>query len=181
MDSKGCSPIPCALFDWITFFAKSLPIRSVPTFIELLVGTMLTQSGFVVQSGSVIDLGRHWTTYFKWLQRGKWSWLTLARQTARLVAKWFPCETCYLAIDDTLVFRSSTKAPDSQIHHQHAKKTNRPTFVRGQGWVSLAVVVGDDLRHCAIPILARLIRAIGVLVQRKSDKLPFLILDVQVF
>lgn len=33
--------------------------------------------------------------------------------------------------------------------------------MRGQGWVSLAVVVGDDLRHCAIPILARLIRAVG--------------------
>ncbi|NGZ05006.1 MAG: transposase [Magnetococcales bacterium] len=161
MDSKGCSTIPCALFDWITFLTQSLPLRSVPTFIELLVGTMLTQSGFVVQSGSVIDLGRHWTTYFKWLQHGKWSWLALARQMARLVAKWFLCETCYLAIDDTLVFRSSTKAPDSKIHHQHAKKTNRPTFVRGQGWVSLAVIVGDDLRHCAIPILSRLIRAIG--------------------
>jgi hypothetical protein len=66
-----------------------------------------------------------------------------------------------LAIDDTLVFRSSIKAPDSQIHHQHAKKINRPTFVRGQGWVSLSAVVGDDIRHCAIPILARLIRATG--------------------
>lgn len=161
MDSKGCSPIPSALFDWITFFTKSLPLRSVPTFIELLVGAMLTQSGFVVQSGAVIDLGRHWTTYFKWLQRGKWSWLALARQIARLVAKWFPCEACYLVIDDTLVFRSSTKAPDSQIHHQHAKKSNRPTFVQGQGWVSLAVVVGNDFRHCAIPILARLTRSIG--------------------
>ncbi len=102
MDIKGCSSIPIALFDWITFLAQSLPIRSVPTFIELLVGAMLTQSGFVVQVGLVIDLERHWTTYFKWLQHGRWSWLALARQVARLVTKWFPYETCSVTIQRPL-------------------------------------------------------------------------------
>ena len=33
--------------------------------------------------------------------------------------------------------------------------------MRGQGWVSLAAVVGDDRRHHAIPLLARLVRAAG--------------------
>ena len=104
MDNKGRSNIPSALFDWIAFLAKALPIRSVPTFIELLIGAMLTQSGFVVQTGLTIDLKRHWTAYFKWLQHGKWSWLALSRQVAKLVAQWFPSETCFLAIDDTVVF-----------------------------------------------------------------------------
>lgn len=161
MDTKGCSTIPSALFDWITFLAQALPVRSVPTFIELLIGSLLTQSGFVVQTGLAIDLKRHWTAYFKWLQHGHWSWLALARQVARLVVRWFPSEAFFLAIDDTVVLRSSTKAPGSRIHHQHANKANRPTFVRGQGWVSLAVVVGDDRRHAAIPLLARLVRATG--------------------
>lgn len=33
---------PHALFDWVTFLAQSLPARSVRTFIELLLGAMLT-------------------------------------------------------------------------------------------------------------------------------------------
>lgn len=109
MSNQGCSPIPSALFGWITFFVRVLPLRSIPTFRELLIGTMLTQSGFVVQTGSVINLKRHWTAYFKWLQHGKWSWLALARQTAKLVAQQSQPGACSLIIDDTIVYRSSNK------------------------------------------------------------------------
>lgn len=159
MNHQGYGNIPSILFHWITFLAQSLPLRSVPTFIELLIGAMISKSGFVVQTGLAIDLKRHWTTYFKWLQKGRWSWLALARQRALLLVHWFPNNHCFLAIDDTVVFRTSTKAPGSRIHHQHANKANRPKFVRGQGWVSLAAVVGTDQNHHAIPLLARLSRS----------------------
>ena len=171
MDHQGYCNIPSALFHWITFLAKSLPLRSVPTFIELLIGAMISKSGFVVQTGLAIDLERHWTAYFKWLQHGRWSWLALARQMAFLLVHWFPNNHCFLAIDDTIVFRTSTKAPGSRIHHQHARKANRPNFVRGQGWVSLAAVIGSDQNHHAIPLLARLTRSnsnTSKLVQAKT-------------
>ena len=47
MGNKGYSTIPRTLLECITFLARALPIRSVPTFIELLVGTMITPAGFV--------------------------------------------------------------------------------------------------------------------------------------
>ena len=56
MDSKGYRHIPRALFDSITFLAQALPKRSVPTFLELLFGAMLTPTGFFwlwQHSGSV--------------------------------------------------------------------------------------------------------------------------------
>ncbi|WP_087463134.1 hypothetical protein [Oleiphilus messinensis] len=49
MDAKGYGNIPEILFDWITFLVKALPLRSVPTFIELLIGAMLTPTGFVTE------------------------------------------------------------------------------------------------------------------------------------
>ncbi len=45
--NRGYGSIPGISFERITFLARALPVCSVPTFIELLIGTMLTQTGFV--------------------------------------------------------------------------------------------------------------------------------------
>ncbi len=39
--NPGYGNIPHAFFDFITFLSDALPLRSVPTFVELLIGAML--------------------------------------------------------------------------------------------------------------------------------------------
>ena len=89
-DMKGYQHIPNVLFVIITFLVGALPIRSVPTFIELLFGAMLSQAGFVTQAWLAINMHRHWTSYYKWLQKGKWSWVSLGLQMARMLLSLFP-------------------------------------------------------------------------------------------
>jgi hypothetical protein len=161
MDHKGYRYIPRAMFDAITFLAQALPKRSVPTFLELLFGAMLTQTGFVTDAILAVDTVRHWNSYYKWLHFGKWSWVALSRQTVRLALQMFPRRRWFLMIDDTIVFRSSKKAPGSAIHHQHGCKTNRPTYVRGQCWVTLALTLSKGFRSLGVPILSRLARQGG--------------------
>lgn len=161
MDYKGYRHIPKALFDAITFLAQALPKRSVPTFLELLFGAMLTQTGFVTDAYLAVNSVRHWNSYYKWLHFGKWSWVALGCQTARLALRMFPRRRWFLMIDDTIIFRSSKKAPGSAIHHQHGNKTNRPTFVRGQCWVTLALTISKGFRSLGIPLLSRLARQGG--------------------
>jgi hypothetical protein len=50
MGNKGYSTIARTLLDCITFLDRALPIRSVPTFIELLVGSMIAPAGFVTEA-----------------------------------------------------------------------------------------------------------------------------------
>ncbi|WP_321532377.1 transposase [uncultured Desulfuromonas sp.] len=161
MDTKGYGNIPQSLYDAITFLAQALPKRSVPTFLELLFGAMLTQNGFVTEAWLAIRPKRHWTSYFKWLQKGRWSWVALGLQTARLALQRTEGSRCYVAIDDTVVFRCSRKAPESRIHHQHGCKVNRPVYVRGQNWVTMALVLPQGWRSLALPILSRLSRSTG--------------------
>lgn len=161
MNNKGYGHIPSVLFDAITFLAQALPKRSVPTFLELLFGAMLTQTGFVTDACLAVATVRHWNSYYKWLQFGKWSWVALGRQMVRLLFLVMPARQWFLTIDDTIVFRSSKKAPGSAIHHQHGNKTNRPTFVRGQCWVTLAVALSKRFRSLALPVLSRLARRGG--------------------
>jgi hypothetical protein len=55
MLNKECSKIPRELCDWITILSKSLPVRAVSTCLELLIGAMLTRSGFVTQSWVMLN------------------------------------------------------------------------------------------------------------------------------
>lgn len=78
MNASGCSRIPSELCYWITFLTKALPLRSIGTFIKLMIGSMLSVTGFVTEAYSVVDMQN------EWLQDGKWSWLSMARQFVRL-------------------------------------------------------------------------------------------------
>ena len=171
MDAKGYSRIPRELCYWITFLAEALPLRSVGTFIELLIGAMLTPAGFVTEAYLVVTMRNHWSSYYKWLQKGHWSWLGLSRQFVRLILKVVKQEVIHLVIDDTLTLRASKKAPGSQIHHQHGNKPNLAQYVRGQCWVSLAWVIRREKQPVALPLLTRLVPGIsntGKLVAAKT-------------
>jgi hypothetical protein len=162
MNAAGYGNIPRELFHWITFLCKSLPLRSTGTFIELLIASMLTPTGFVTDAYLMLNMHNHWTSYYKWLQEGRWSWLALARQFVRLILSVVKSDVVHLVIDDTLTLRASKKAPGSKIHHQHGNKPNLAQYVRGQCWVSLACAVKRESGGTvALPILSRLIPSVG--------------------
>ncbi len=160
MGNKGYGSIPGTLFECITFLARALPVRSAPTVIELLIGAMLTQTGFVTGAWLAINPLRSWSAYYR-LQKGKWSWVALGIQMARMVVAFFPQADWFLIIDDTFVYRASRKAPGSGIYHQQGNKANRPQYARGQCWVSLALSVMRGKKQSAIPLLSRLMRTDG--------------------
>lgn len=152
-------PILC---HWITFLAHALPLRSVPTFIELVVGALLSQRGWVTAAYLAIAAQRHWTSYYKWLEQGHWSWLRLGQYLAVLLRCSFPRRVWYLVVDDSINCRASPQAPSGGRYHHHSRKANRPKFLQGQCWVLLAAVLSRGRRYCsAIPLLARLQRTVG--------------------
>ena len=65
MNAKGYGSIPRELCDWITFLTKILPLRSQVTFVELLMGAMLTQTGFVTEAYLMLGMQKHRTNYYK--------------------------------------------------------------------------------------------------------------------
>lgn len=162
MNVKGYTGIPYELCNWITFLAKALPLRSTGTFIELLIGAMLTPRGLVTDAYLMLAMRNHWTSYYKWLQQGKWSWLALARQFVRLMLANVTHDVVHLTMDDTLTLRASKKAPGSRIHHQHGNKVNLSTFVQGQCWVNLAIINRRPGKEpVALPLLSRLMPSSG--------------------
>ncbi len=58
MHTKGYGNIPSELFYYITFLTRALPLRSAKTFIELLMDSLLTQSGFVTSAIWILDMAR---------------------------------------------------------------------------------------------------------------------------
>ncbi|WP_294106883.1 transposase, partial [Thiolapillus sp.] len=137
---------------------------------QRLIGAMLTPAGFVTEAYLVVTMRNHWSSYYKWLQKGRWSWLGLSRQFVRLILKVVKQEVIHLVIDDTLTLRASKKAPGSQIHHQHGNKPNLAQYVRGQCWVSLAWVIRREKQPVALPLLTRLVPGISNTGKRVAAK-----------
>jgi hypothetical protein len=63
----------------------------------------------------MLGLRNHWTSYYKCLRKGHWSWLGLARQFTRLIVSCLYEGVIHLAIDNILTLRASSKVPCSQI------------------------------------------------------------------
>jgi hypothetical protein len=146
------------LSDWITLLLVAVPLRSRATFVELFCGCLLSEDGWVTSAIAAIRRERHWSTYYKLLQRGSIKTQPLATALFRLIQRLHGDTVLTLVLDDTLVPRQSTAAPGSAIHFDHSHKPNRPSFMRGQIWVTIGVSLIDAVgRTCVLPIRSRLV------------------------
>lgn len=153
----------CALLsEWISFLLVAVPVRSRRTFVELLIGAMLNPEGWVTRAISAIAREMHWTTYYKLIERAHVSVADLSVRLLQLVQMVFPAELVNLIIDDTLVPRHARRGPGISIKHDHSHKTNRPTFLNAQCWVTLALVVRVRLGSAVtIPVRSWLVETAG--------------------
>ena len=150
--------IPPLLTALIGHLAAAVPARTRTTFTELLVGAATTRGGHVTDAILAAGLTRSWTTYYWFLEYGRWAWLAVWRALPGILTALFTPAVWYVVIDDTVVERISARAPGSLIHHNHTAKPNRPRFLRGQGWLCLAAVVERDWKVGAVPLMLRLVR-----------------------
>ena len=150
--------IPPLLTALIGHLAAAVPARTRTTFTELLVGAATTRGGHVTDAILAAGLTRSWTTYYWFLEYGRWAWLAVWRALPGILTALFAPAVWYVVIDDTVVERISARAPGSLIHHNHTAKPNRPRFLRGQGWLCLAAVVERDWKVGAVPLMLRLVR-----------------------
>lgn len=150
------------LSNWITHLLTAVPPRSRATFVELLCGCLISPEGWVTRAICAITRCRHWTTYYKLLERGSIRTLRLARALFELIDEVLPEETLNLVVDDTLIPRQSGTAPGSIIRHDHARKNNRPQYLLAQCWVTLGVsVLGGGGRKYVLPVMSRSVPATG--------------------
>src|SRR5436305_3952049 len=155
MPTTAAPPILTSL---VAGLAVAVPRRARTTFTELLLGAATTRGGHVTDAILAAGLSRSWTSYYWFLQRGRWAWLAVWRALLAALATLFEPPVWHVVIDDTVVERISSRAPGSLIHHNHAAKPNRSRFLRGQGWLCLAAVVEQGWRVGAVPLMLRLVR-----------------------
>ena len=137
--------------------AAAVPARARATFLDLLLGAAATKGGHVTDAILAAGLSRGWSTYYWFLEQGRWSWLRVCEAQLEVLKRLFHPRVWYGVIDDSVVERVSTAAPGSLMHHNHNAKPNRPKFLRGQGWLCLAAVIErNDFAVGAVPL--RLVR-----------------------
>lgn len=154
--------IRSCLSDWITQLLIAVPLRSQATFVELLCACLVSPEGWVTRSLAAMVRRKHWTTYYKLIERGSVRTVRLARALFCLIRQILPWDVLTLVLDDTLVLRHSDSAPGCTVHFDHARKKNRPSYVLAQCWVTLGVSVsGLGGAQRVLPVLSRLVPETG--------------------
>src|SRR3954452_17802144 len=110
--------VPPILATLVARIALAVPARARTTFLELLLGATATRSGHITDAILTSGLSRCWTTYFWFLERGRWSWLQVWGALLGLLTTLFALAVWHVVVDDTVVERLSTRAPGSMIHQR---------------------------------------------------------------
>src|SRR5690242_20833104 len=124
--------VPPILTTLVAGLAGAVPRRARTTFTELLLGAATTRGGHVTDAILAAGLSRSWTSYYWFLQRGRWAWLAVWRALLAALATLFEPPVWHVVIDDTVVERISAQAPGSLVHRNHAAKPNRSRFLRSE-------------------------------------------------
>src|SRR6185503_19953389 len=154
----SCPALPPILASIIARLTAAVPARACSTFLDLLLGAAVSKGGHVTDAILAGGLSRGWSTYYWFLEQGRWSWLRIWAALLEVLTMLFHPPVWYVVLDDSGVERVSTRAPGSLMHHNHTAKPNRPRFLRGQGWLCLAAVVERGWQVGAVPLMLRLVR-----------------------
>src|SRR6201995_4114799 len=155
----SCPAIPPILASIIARLTAAVPARARTTFLDLLLGAAASKGGHVTDAILAGGLSRGWSTYYWFLEQGRWSWLRVWAGLLAVLTMLFHPPVWYAVIDDSVVERVSAEAPGALTHHNHNAKPNRPKFLRGQGWLCLAAVIERNAFAVgAVPLLLRLVR-----------------------
>lgn len=127
----------------ITALCQCLPIRSVPGYLRLLLGTLASVGGHVTKAITAYQSDVSWNTHYRYLQRTAWKGEILGAAAVKVFGECLGSigGIFYGVIDDTVIERVSRKAPGVATHHLHNRKPNRPSFINGQCLVSLCGAV----------------------------------------
>jgi DDE superfamily endonuclease len=161
MEPQPETDFPATLSRWVQEIVLSLPGPARSTLAELIFGAMLAQGGPVTRAVLALTPRLGWQAYHWMLERGRFRLLGLVAALCGIIRR----ESCeprrFAIIDDTLAPRCSAKAPGAAVRFDHARKTNRPTFLLCQAFVTLCTVVPCRDRPRAVPILTGLCRGVG--------------------
>lgn len=146
---------------WVTRILLAVPAKLRPTFLELIFGCIIARTGHITDAFLSIVPEKTWTTYYKAIEKGVFSWLAIIKQWTLLLCEVLTPEEITIGIDDTFCFRSSKKAPSVGLHHDHAKRTNRPKYVWAQLLVGAALICTYKGRSGAFPLFMKMNRLCG--------------------
>jgi len=82
---QGIWQYPGPLFANFRFLASAVPVRFFPTFLALLIGARLTQTGFITGAWLAINPLRSWSGCCKWLQEGRFIQKKLVGKSGKII------------------------------------------------------------------------------------------------
>lgn len=149
------------LIVWLNVMLQVIPLRLTATYMELLLGILMSSGGHVTDALLAVGHRKQFSTYYWLLTHGKWRWTKTPQQLIRLVIRYFPRKEWNLIVDDFINPRSSKRVLFGAYHHEHSGKPNRPGFLWGQQMVALGLSLSYGKIWACLPLVLRVHKGVG--------------------
>jgi len=172
--SQRAVEIPSSLREIIQDFRGCFTKPGAENFARLIVGWMLCQTrtciSRVIQASGGIEVGAHFSKFYRFLSEGRWRVDDLGHVLFQLLLRFAPGRDLTLIIDDTLCHKSGPHIFGGAMHYDSHKSTygrgtsagKKGFFAFGQNWVVAALWIPcpwDLTRGIAVPFVFRLYRS----------------------
>ena len=98
----SCSAIPPIVVSVIARITAAVPARARTTFLDLLLGAAVSKGGHVTGAILAGGLSRGGSTYYWFLEQGRWSWLRIWAALLDVLTMLFRPAVWYVVIDDSV-------------------------------------------------------------------------------
>ena len=160
----------------ISIILQSIQYKNKELLLYLIKAELISSCGYLTQLAMMIN-PKQYHSIHKLFSRVKFDFVLIQIKIIIAILLLFNIDKISISIDDTIVYRSrKKKVPNGYRQYDHANKANRSSFVFGQKWLVLGLIITIDGITITLPLFVYLVKpkknliTITIIILKKIKK-----------
>ena len=142
----------------IQIILQSIQYRNKELLLDLIKAELINSRGYITELAMMVNPKKYHSIQ-KLFSRIRFDYVTIQIEIIVWILLFFQIVNITVSIDDTIVYRSrKKKVPYGHKQYDHANKINRSSYVYGQRWLVLGLILTIRGKSITLPLYIYLVK-----------------------
>ncbi|MBD3843178.1 MAG: transposase [Campylobacterales bacterium] len=142
----------------IEIILQSIKYRNKELLLNLIKAELISSSGYLTELAMMVNPKKYHSIH-KLFSRVRFDYVAIQIEIIVLILLFFQIMNISVSIDDSIVYRSrKKKVPHGHKQYDHANKANRSSYVYGQRWLALGLIIKIGGKSITLPLYIHLVK-----------------------
>lgn len=142
----------------IEIILQSIQYRNKELLLNLIKAELISSSGYLTELAMMVNPKKYHSIH-KLFSRIRFDYVAIQIEIIVLILLFFQITKISVSIDDSIVYRSrKKKVPHGHKQYDHANKANRSSYVYGQRWLALGLIITIGGKSITLPLYIHLVK-----------------------